>query len=372
MRDEGGASRGGAPRIEAAAPGRLASLDQFRGYTVVGMLAVNFLGGFAATPATLQHHNTFCSYADTIMPQFFVAVGFALRLTFLKRRAREGSAAAWRHAATRALGLVLLGVVYHGVGGRAETWDALRDLGPMGAIARAFGREPFQALVHIGLAALWLTPVAGARWPGVLAAGVASGTLFAWLSGAFYFDYAWGRPVIDGGPLGFLAWSVPTAVGMLAHDAVMARGPTRAVAPLAAAGLALMGLGQALTGLGSAGLAPWPFVMPPEGRVVDLWTMSQRAATLPYVTFSAGFALAVLAGFVWACDVRGWSVPAFRTFGSNALAAYLLHGMVAEAVGRYTPRDARGWYVAAALGLYFVVCWVFVRGLERRGIFVRL
>ena len=53
------------------AGGRIASLDQFRGYTVAGMLLVNFLGGYQAVPAVLKHHNTYCSYADTIMPQFF-------------------------------------------------------------------------------------------------------------------------------------------------------------------------------------------------------------------------------------------------------------------------------------------------------------
>ena len=72
-----------------APPRRIVSLDQFRGYTVVGMLFVNFLGGFVVVPAVFKHHNTYCSYADTIMPQFFFAVGFAFRLTFLRRLATE-------------------------------------------------------------------------------------------------------------------------------------------------------------------------------------------------------------------------------------------------------------------------------------------
>ena len=33
---------------------RIASLDQFRGYTVAGMFLVNFVGAFAATPLLLQ------------------------------------------------------------------------------------------------------------------------------------------------------------------------------------------------------------------------------------------------------------------------------------------------------------------------------
>ena len=34
------------------APGRIASMDQFRGYTVAGMFVVNFLGGLTAVTAT--------------------------------------------------------------------------------------------------------------------------------------------------------------------------------------------------------------------------------------------------------------------------------------------------------------------------------
>ncbi|RYD28820.1 MAG: DUF1624 domain-containing protein, partial [Verrucomicrobiaceae bacterium] len=73
---------------------RLKSLDQFRGYTVAAMFAVNFLGGYAATPALLRHHNTWCSFADTVMPQFFFAAGMALRLVVLREIRQHGRAAA--------------------------------------------------------------------------------------------------------------------------------------------------------------------------------------------------------------------------------------------------------------------------------------
>jgi len=58
----GAAARGILPSGVAA---RLVSLDQFRGYTVLGMFVVNFLGGFTVTPALLKHHNTYFSYADS-------------------------------------------------------------------------------------------------------------------------------------------------------------------------------------------------------------------------------------------------------------------------------------------------------------------
>ena len=82
-------------------PARLASLDQFRGYTVLGMFLVNFVGSFAVVKQLLPllaHHHTHLSYADTIMPQFFLAVGFAYRMTLLKRLERDGAWAAYGHA----------------------------------------------------------------------------------------------------------------------------------------------------------------------------------------------------------------------------------------------------------------------------------
>ena len=73
---------------QASAP-RIQSLDQFRGYTVVGMFCVNFLGDYWKNwpiLSQLEHHNTHFDYADSIMPSFFFAVGFAFRVASDHRR----------------------------------------------------------------------------------------------------------------------------------------------------------------------------------------------------------------------------------------------------------------------------------------------
>ena len=44
-----------------------------------------------ASLPVLSHHHTYFSFADSIMPQFFLAVGFAYRLTFLRRREQLGA-----------------------------------------------------------------------------------------------------------------------------------------------------------------------------------------------------------------------------------------------------------------------------------------
>src|SRR5262249_47004730 len=126
--------------------GRIVSLDQFRGYTVLGMFFVNFLGGAAAIPAVFKHHNTYCSYADTIMPQFFFPVGFAYRLTFLRRLQSAGPRAAYLRAIRRSLGLILLGIFVHHLDGGAKAWADLQALGVRGFVLTGFQRNVFQTL----------------------------------------------------------------------------------------------------------------------------------------------------------------------------------------------------------------------------------
>ncbi len=80
----------------------------------------------------------------------------------------------------------------------------------------------------------------------------------------------------------------------------------------------------------------------------------------------------VYAGFVAACDGAGLQLGLFRIFGRNALAAYILHGLVAGAVKPYVPRDAPGWYVAAGFGVYLAINTLFIRHLDRNGLHLRL
>ncbi|WP_435009100.1 hypothetical protein P12x_000350 [Tundrisphaera lichenicola] len=362
--DEKGPSQ---PEAQSLA-GRLASLDQFRGYTVVGMLLVNFLGGYQVVPAVLKHHNTYCSYADTIMPQFFFAVGFAYRLTFLRRVSSIGIRAASVAVFRRNLGLILLGFVLYHLDGNFKTWEEVRSLGFAGFASMAFQRSVFQTLVHIALASIWVLPVIASGPLVRVAFLIASAGLHLGLSRWFYFDWAWNRPVIDGGPAGFLTWSIPLLIGSLAFDVVSKRGKG-GVWILVGWSVALMGVGQALSSLAGPSV-PWPFV-PPVGPV-GLWSMSQRTGSVSYLTFAAGFSLATYALFVVLCDRWNFQSPIFRAFGRNALAAYVLHGLVAGAIKPFVPGDSPGWFVAAGFLAYFAINLLFVRGMEKDGLYLRM
>jgi predicted acyltransferase len=353
------------------APRRIVSLDQFRGYTVVGMLFVNFLGGYIAIPAVFKHHNTYCSYADTIMPQFFFAVGFAFRMTYLRRLETSGARTAARAVFNRALALVLLGFVIYHLDGKVERWSELQELGLSGFQAQAFRRELCQTLVQIALTSIWVLPVIAAGPAIRVAYVIASAGLHLWLSSQFYLDWAWNAPVIDGGWLGILTWTIPTLVGSLAYDAVISGADDRKVLwIMAACSVVLMLLGYLLSCAGGH-LAPPPFV-PPATRDVTLWTMSQRTGSASYLTFAAGFSLAVYTFFFQLCDRRGWQTALFRIFGQNALIAYVIHPMVASAVKPYLPKDSPFWYLTLGFSLYFVICVAFNWYLERHKLFFRL
>ena len=84
-------------------------------------------GRLRRDPAVFKHHNTYCSYADTIMPQFFFAVGFAFRLTYsAKADRRAGRRLPPLPFSSAALALIVLGFVVYHLDGNVERWSDLR------------------------------------------------------------------------------------------------------------------------------------------------------------------------------------------------------------------------------------------------------
>lgn len=387
---------------------RLASLDQFRGYTVAGMIFVNFIGPLAAIHPLFKHHNDYCSYADTIMPQFFFAVGFALRLTFRRRVEVAGAWFAYSRVVRRALGLILLGVVLYHFQHRYPTWNELvRDyelLGPLGLLWKQVQAQTFQTLVHIGAATLWCLPVMGAGRGWLWLWLIFSAGLHLWLmSQAFWFDlpiadpnrpglvnwfeFARTRPVIDGGAFGFLTWSIPLLLGAWTCEIVRHWSKGWSYAQLLFVSLAFIGVGYLLSAADrlqnwwNGGMMSWPappFVPPWDrppgihGPWIEFWTMSQRVGTVSYQTFAAGWALGVFLAFRVLAD--GWSLRLglFRTLGTNALAAYIIHIAVIDCLQPLTPRDAPLWFALFMTGLTVFLVWLFIRYLEKQNIFLRL
>jgi predicted acyltransferase len=436
------------PPAGAAPLPRLASLDQFRGYTVAGMFLVNYLGGFIAEPMILGHHNTYCSYADTIMPQFFFAVGFAMRLSFERRVQRQGLMKAYWHMAIRLFGLALVAIFItyqaspHLPKDTKLEWDIVKHLTWPELLGDALKREWFQTLMHIAVTSLWILPVLRLAPMWRVLYMLASAGLHLFLSYLFNFNWvngvvADGIPTaasgIDGGPLGFLTWTIPTMVGTLACDVMTGpRGSAGKFTRVFAWGVLLMGIGWILScgtriydvpeasrsslakaktarnpvipskpefdawwndrvkpGKWSEALAEPPFVPPPHEatnkkgkkepvdesyyyRKWNYWMMCQRAGTISYLTYGAGISLVIYGLFFLLADVIGWRIGVFRTLGSNALVGYILHEITGEAVKKFVPNDAPAIVMWISFGVFFFMTWLFIRSLEKQKIFIKL
>ncbi|QJW94814.1 heparan-alpha-glucosaminide N-acetyltransferase domain-containing protein [Frigoriglobus tundricola] len=411
----------------APAPGpapRITSVDQFRGFVVAGMVLVNFLGDFdrvRADAPVLLHHNTYFSFADTVMPAFHFAVGFALRLTYLRRRTRTGPGATWAHFAQRLVGLALIGVVLEAAEEKRADWADFHTrtfwdvLGPL--LKSGF----WNTLTIIAVTSLWVLPVVGAGARTRLAFLVAGSALHLVCCATFYFPFMEGQPSplsgiwggdrprgLDGGPLGFLAWAVPQLVGTFAYDLLARTRPLHAFVALLVWGTLFSAAGYALScvamlypptdpptrnegGITVAAspvvlpfdrvpadpralLADPPFVQPSAGdqRQLNYWLMTKRVVPLPFQLASTGYALLVFAAFVLVCDAGGCALGLFRTFGQNALAAYLTHEIVGRAVSNYAPHDAPWPWIAGSFVAYSLLTYAFVRQLERKNIFLRM
>jgi len=429
---------------------RLASLDQFRGYTVAGMFLVNFVGRYGEMHHLLKHHTTYCSYADTIMPQFFFAVGFAYRLTFGRRLQTEGAAVAYGRIIRRFLGLGLLAIVLYSAEPVAQNWNDWQNLvqsnGYEALFYKSIKQMWFQTLLHIAVTSLWLLPVIRAGWKVRVLYGVASAILHLVLSHWFYFDWAHISPgTIDGGPLGFLTWSIPTLAGTLACDAFLVEGKPK-IAAVFGWGILFMALGWGMSGLtrlydlpaettaqltaeseaikqmaetnskesdekkkeevaaeieertkklhsgkyASDAVIPdsarWkgksvtslvcelPFVPPPDEfhRQRNYWQMSQMDGTISYLVFSTGISLILYVLFYFISDVVGLQIGIFRTLGTNALFGYVIHGIVDSGVSPFFPKDSPLTTAWISFFIYFFICWLFIRTMEKQKIYIRL
>lgn len=322
---------------KSPAPGRIRSLDQLRGYTIFGMILVNYLGQFPSMPETFRHHDDYMSYADTIAPLFLFVAGVGFRLSYLRNRERLGLGGALWTGLRRYLTLTLIGILFYNPLNWRGWWDALVDIGLSGVLALPF----------IGLGPR--ARIAAAC--GYLALFQALFTLTPY--GAWNMANSY-----DGGPLGPLSWVFSLLLGTVLYDLAAAGNPRRLAAACLAWGAGLCAAGWLLH-------TAWP-------GMKDVWNFSQRDMTAPYPLFATGLAFLAYLPFYLLCDVWGRGLPTLDAVGSNPLVLYLLQLVLIEIHGTVIPQESGAAAAALAFAGMYTLYYLTARWMQRKGYYVKV
>lgn len=292
---------------------RLASVDQFRGYTVFGMMLVNYCGRFECMPWQFKHHDIGMSYADTIAPLFVFIVGMGVRMSFLRLQEKAGTRAAMVHGLRRFLVLAGVGIVFYGPHPQSWQWwwDALVDIAASGLLCLPFILMP-----------TWARVTAAALYWAVYQVIFLNG-YEAWVM----------SQSINGGPAGVLSWAPILLFGTLCYDLIAGGDRRRLVRHCLAWGVMLLAVGWALK-------FAWP-------GIKAEWYFSQRAMSVPYPIVATGLAFLSYLPFCWICDVKGWRFPHFSVLGMNALVIYMVHLLLMDAHGTFLFSDDSGLLLAS-------------------------
>ncbi len=150
------------PATVVAPSGRIASIDIFRGLTMMVMIFVNDLSSVHGLPWWTYHaHGDWnaMTYVDMVFPFFLFIVGMSMPIAVASRLKRDPSyVALWRHILSRSISLVVLGLIL----ANAEKGDPTRMglstaawalLGLAGAILfwMVPSRNPKHARIFLGL-----------------------------------------------------------------------------------------------------------------------------------------------------------------------------------------------------------------------------
>ena len=395
------------PAVSPPLPGRLTSVDVYRGFVMLLLLAESLRSCEVADAlpgsafwAFFCHHQSHvpwvgASLHDLIQPSFSFLVGVALAFSAGSRTAAgQPRSRLLRHALWRAVVLVFLGIWLRSVG-RPQTYFTFEDtltqigLGYVFLVLLALRprRDQWLALAFIlagyGAAFAWYPRPSAefdyaavgvpADWPHHLSGFAAhwnKNSNLAWAFDVWFLNlFPREHPfVFNGGGYATLSF-IPTLgtmiLGLLAGGILRSdRAPGARVR-----WLTLAGLGGVASGwlLGALSLCP---------VVKRIWTPS-------FTLWSGGVCLLLLAGAYALVDVYGhrrWAFP-LVVIGMNSIAAYCIYELTARFIaaslrthlGDATFRVAGDPYLPFVQGLAVVlVMWLILFWMYRRRIFLRI
>ncbi|MBX7259318.1 MAG: heparan-alpha-glucosaminide N-acetyltransferase domain-containing protein [Candidatus Hydrogenedentes bacterium] len=319
---------------------RIASIDQYRGYAIFGMIFVNYLGGFDVMPWMFKHHHYGMSYADTIAPLFMFVVGMGMRLSLQRRVEKDGFAAAHLAALRRYMTLIVVGIALYGpsLENWRYWWDALVDIGFAGILALPFLMKSTKVRASAAFGYVILFQIL------YMTTGYEEWTM---------------KRSIDGGPLGPLSWVFCLLLGTIAYDLIAANDRKRMVRGFIVWGVALCALGWALR-------FEWP-------GIKAEWPFTQRGMTIPYPLYSTGLCFLMYLPFYYICDVKGWRFPHLTALGLNPLVIYIVQQALGDMHDGYIVSQESG-VALAILGFaaFYLSCYAVAWRLQKDRVIIKL
>jgi predicted acyltransferase len=373
-------------------PGRLLSLDLFRGVTIAAMILVNDAGDEPSAYWPLRHaHWNGWTPTDLVFPFFLFIVGVAMAFSFQSRLDRgESRASLLKHVLWRGLILFAIGVFLHGFPNHYHlaTW-------------RVYGVLQRIAICYVITAVLELWT----GWRTQLAVAIACMAGY-WILMRFVPVPGFGIPTHD---IPFLdpdrnivAWLDRKL--LMGHLYEGTRDPEGVLSNIPALATCLLGLltGKWMKSAHSQRFKTVAMVVAGVcaiviGRTMHLWfPINKKLWTSSFVIFTAGLALVFLAAFYWVSDVkqrRGLWTRAILVFGVNAIAAYIFSEALAATLNSIHVRLSGGDIVSVqdfiysrlfapfasppnasllyALA-YVALCWAAMAVLYRKGIVIKV
>ncbi len=327
--------------VVAPRTSRIASIDQYRGYAILGMLVVNHLGDFPCMPEQFRHHDSYMTFADIIAPLFMFVVGMGFRLSLQRRIAQDGARAAYTSSIRRYLVLICVGIVLYDPAPEQWRywWDALVDIG-FGAILSL----PFM------MRSLKVRAIAGACCWALYQAVFAFTEYGAWTV----------ERSIDGGPLGPLSWAPILLFGSIAYDLVETRNHRSIVNGCLGWGLALSTAGVLLYF--------------PIAGIKGYWLFSQRSMEIPYPILATGLCFLMFLPFHFLNDRLRLNIPTLGLIGMNPLVIYILQNALGDMYGPslIVPEDCGCILAMVDFAFLYACCYAVAWKLNKDRVVIKL
>jgi predicted acyltransferase len=373
-------------------PGRLVSLDLFRGFTIAAMILVNDPGDGSASYWPLRHANwNGWTPTDLVFPFFLFIVGVAMAFSLRSRLERGNTRTQllrhvlWRGAVLFAIGVFLNGFPNHYNFAHLRIYGVLQRIAICYVITAGLelwtGWRTQLAIAIVCLVAYWTmmryVPVPGFGIPGRdIPLLDPDRNLVAWLDRKLLMGHLYEGTRDPEGVLSTIPAIATSLFGLLTGKWLRTPySPRRKTFALLAAGTAAIVVGE----------------------IMNVWfPINKKLWTSSYAVFTTGLALICLAVCYLIVDVKQWRgrwTWPILVFGANAIAAYFLSEAVAAVLYRMSFQTASGERVSLLEKIYvhlfaplanpanasllyalaFVAaCWVVMALLYRKGIVIKI